>query len=48
MWHEQDNWEPAILKRNICSACRSALKRNNNQEDQIIDDDFREEEILKL
>ena len=48
MRHDQDNQDPGILKRSICRACRCALKRNNNQEVKIIDDDFREQEILKL
>ena len=47
MRHDHDNQEPGILKQRICSACRSALK-NDNEEVKTIDDDFREPEILKL
>ena len=48
MRHDQDKWEPAILKRNVWGACRSALKINKNQDVNIIDDDFRQQEFLKL
>ena len=33
--HDQDSQDTGILKRNICRACRCALKRNNNQEVKV-------------